>query len=330
VENREQDKIWWEKQKNGGWKNLTDPLAKDSAIHSHFNNFIKKFYWQFRLKKGIPRGSYSPEINFQGFKEFIISEDSLGKCSFAQEKFKGVYQTNIHILINQIYLLNKLGMEKYITNEDYSYLEIHFDRLIETIAHELAHAYQYTINREKEGEMSSCESSGKKDAKGNFLYPELVTEHTQLIKEIKQMIITSSNKYQEFKNWWVNQQPFPETPEKNEEEEFEKLITFLKKSQDLLILEKNYQTVKKSPFYSEDENTLGRKENNKQLIDNYYTEKVIDLRSPKINSPNNSSWFLNGSLWTIILILWVIALLATGLFIISRSKRKKRKSFRPH
>jgi hypothetical protein len=78
-------------------------------------------------------------------------------------------------------------------------------------------------------------------------------------------------------------------PEKDEEEEFEKLIAFLKGSKDLLILEKNYQTVKKNPFYSGDENTLSRKENNKQLLDNYYVEKAIDLRSPKINSPNNSS-----------------------------------------
>jgi len=82
---------------------------------------------------------------------------------------------------------------------DYPFLKIHFDKLIKTIAHELAHAYQHTINLEKEGETSQCESSGEKDVNGNFLYPELVVEHTQLIEEIKQMII-GSTEYQEFKN----------------------------------------------------------------------------------------------------------------------------------
>nr|CAG8435752.1 12354_t:CDS:2 [Entrophospora candida] len=126
--------------------------------------------------------------------------------------------------------------------------EISYEKLIKTIAHELAHAYQYTINLKKEGEKSNCESSGEKDAE-----------------------------------------------EKDEEEEFGKLITLLKGSKDLLDLEKNYRAVKKSPFYSEIKNTLGGKENNKQLLDSYYAKKTINLKTSETNSPNNNSYF-NGYL----------------------------------
>ncbi|CAG8807963.1 6251_t:CDS:2, partial [Racocetra persica] len=58
----------------------------------------------------------------------------------------------------------------------------------------LAHAYQNTI-RVNNGEevKSQCASSEDKEN-----YPELVAEHTQLTKEIKQMI-ESSSEYQELK-----------------------------------------------------------------------------------------------------------------------------------
>jgi hypothetical protein len=79
-------------------------------------------------------------------------------------------------------------------------LPIGFEELIATIAHELAHAFQNTINL-KEDEKSECESSGKRDTDGNLLYPELAAEHTALTEEIKQMI-ESSAEYQEFKEFW--------------------------------------------------------------------------------------------------------------------------------
>jgi hypothetical protein len=79
-------------------------------------------------------------------------------------------------------------------------LPIGFEELTNTIAHELAHAFQSTINLKKEGEKSQCESSGDRDEDGNLLYPELVAEHTALTEEIKQMI-ESSAEYQEFKEF---------------------------------------------------------------------------------------------------------------------------------
>ena len=56
--------------------------------------------------------------------------------------------------LNQIYLLNKLDHEYYWADPE-SYLAIDFATLIETLAHELAHYFQFG----KYGK-SSCESSG--------------------------------------------------------------------------------------------------------------------------------------------------------------------------
>ncbi|CAG8437991.1 5986_t:CDS:2, partial [Scutellospora calospora] len=78
-------------------------------------------------------------------------------------------------------------------------VEVDLEGLIGTIAHELAHAYQFVANLGKGEELSQCESTGERDANGNLLYPGLAAEHTVLTKEIKEMI-ESSAEYQEFKN----------------------------------------------------------------------------------------------------------------------------------
>jgi hypothetical protein len=64
----------------------------------------------------------------------------------------------------------------------------------------LAHAYQSTIHIRKYAIKSQCESSGKKDRNGNFLYPDKVAEHTQLTAEIEKMTMALPE-YQEFKIW---------------------------------------------------------------------------------------------------------------------------------
>ncbi|CAI2182101.1 11892_t:CDS:2, partial [Funneliformis geosporum] len=167
----------------------------------------------------------------------------------------------------------------------YEYKEIHFDELIKTIAHELAHAYQFTINSKIEGEKSSCESSGKKDANGIFLYPALVAEHTQLTEEIKQ-IITSSPYYQEFKAC-ENTFGFDYCFEcRQEKKELEDLIVWLENSQNLASLEKNYQEIKKKSLYDANKKTLDKNQNNKELIDNYYAKKMIDLKFPNSDASN--------------------------------------------
>lgn len=111
----------------------------------------------------------------------------MGNCCLEKEK--------VIISLNQVYLLNKLGWERYLASSE-SYLVIDFTALTETISHELAHYFQFS----KYGE-SSCESSGTKDNKGNFLYPKLVSEHSEFTRKIMEMII-NSNEYSTLEEYW--------------------------------------------------------------------------------------------------------------------------------
>ncbi|KAF0501127.1 hypothetical protein F8M41_020142 [Gigaspora margarita] len=54
---------------------------------------------------------------------------------------------------------------------------------------------------------AQCESSGERDINGNLLYPQLALEHTQLTKEIEQIII-NLQEYQAFKSWWKEEKIF--------------------------------------------------------------------------------------------------------------------------
>ena len=165
--NSEKAKSWWERQKNGRWKNLTESLSQDSEVRSRLDNLITVTYWKFREQKGIPKGTYDPEINFQGFWDFkdFSEEKKMGHCESSIVKGWQVlngkriedsetYEATLSIQLNQKYLLGKLGMDEFIsdyqeikeTNEEgfkkksvWNVLPIGFDQLIETIAHELAH-----------------------------------------------------------------------------------------------------------------------------------------------------------------------------------------------
>lgn len=212
-------------QKDSKWKNLTDSLRGSQEVHSRFDEFITKIYWLFREKKGKPQGTIT-EIDFQGFKGFRADKELRGKrkyrvygrcdAKFSRKKNQPETETGkISILINQLYLLDKLGMDKVVSSyseaeswREQEFTDINFDKLINTIAHELAHAYQFTIHiRKSDGATKSeCESSGKKNRNGNFLYPDKVAEHTQLTAEIEKMTIALPE-YQEFKIWWTSKSP---------------------------------------------------------------------------------------------------------------------------
>jgi hypothetical protein len=82
----------------------------------------------------------------------------MGHCKFdANQQAKTVYTNGretgkkieldikLNISLSQKLLLNKLGMDKWFTSEN-SFYTVSFDDLINTIAHELAHAYQQTVN----------------------------------------------------------------------------------------------------------------------------------------------------------------------------------------
>jgi hypothetical protein len=111
----------------------------------------------------------------------------MGNCSLE----KIIYPTeekNANISLNRLYLLNKFGCDKYFTSspeesEDYTYLDISFDKMLNTCSHELAHYIQY-VKHDK----SSCESDlilRKKEYN-----PVLAKEHKEFTQEIYQLIKT--------------------------------------------------------------------------------------------------------------------------------------------
>lgn len=368
----EKEKLWWKTQKNGGWKTLTNPLSRNHAVHARFDNLIKTFYWRFREKKGYPRSFYNPEINFQGFREFFTNEEGLlGHCDAdgnikEQEtlingkvvKKEKIYHWKISISINQFYLLSKLGMDKLITSysaTNVGYRNASLDKLINTIAHELAHAHQNTANLKKEtGKKSQCESTGEKDSKGKLLYPWLAAEHTRLTAEIQQMIINSSE-YQKFKTWWTSKK-FPQQEEwepyqdeennyeekpsseqkkcencgkvgfinfckecAQAEEELHNFFVIIQNSKNLTDLEKNYQIAKSSDFYNSEKNDY----EGKKKIDNFYTNTKNYL-SNQSSQPNNHGKY-NDGIKTIVLFLLIMGVIVImGLLIFGQKKEKKR------
>jgi len=93
--------------------------------------------------------------------------------------------TEINISLNRLYLLNKLEHDRYFTSNpqygDYTYLDISFDKMIETCTHEISHYIQLVKH-----DRSSCESdlvlkNGRHNAK-------LACEHEKFTQEIYQLI----------------------------------------------------------------------------------------------------------------------------------------------
>lgn len=133
---------------------------------------------------------------FEGLHSDQKTSQELGKMGYCSPRqiiypFK---KKEVNISINRLYLLNKLGHDRYFEsnpkeNEDYSYLDISFDKMIDTCSHELAHYIQLV----KHGK-SSCESdlilrNGKYDKK-------LARKHKEFTQEIYG-IIKNSAEYSE-------------------------------------------------------------------------------------------------------------------------------------
>ena len=81
--NNNQYLSWWNAQKDGKWKTLTASLSQNLVIHTYLNNLLKTCYWRFREKQGKIKGTYQPEIDFQGFRGFENppEEGRMGHCS---------------------------------------------------------------------------------------------------------------------------------------------------------------------------------------------------------------------------------------------------------
>jgi len=155
-------------------------LAQNPAIHHFFDDLIQGYAYRFAEKQNLT--NYCLPLNFGGFYQKLIpdgeNQGEMGNCGLEKEK--------VTISLNQVYLFNKLGHERYLASSG-SYLDISFAGLIETISHELAHYFQFSKYKQ-----SSCESSGAKDINGKFLAPELVSEHSQFTQQTKAMITNSA------------------------------------------------------------------------------------------------------------------------------------------
>jgi hypothetical protein len=156
-------------------------LAESPAIHSFFSDLLKTYSEKFSKSKRLDTSQlplkfeslYSDPQTGNGF-------GVMGRCF--TETIIYPYQQKIAIIsLNRLYLLNKLGTDRYFTSDDYSYIDISFDKMIDTCSHELAHYIQFI----KHGK-SSCESdlilgSGKYSE-------ELAKEHEEFTQEIYQLI----------------------------------------------------------------------------------------------------------------------------------------------
>ncbi|RHZ37316.1 hypothetical protein [endosymbiont GvMRE of Glomus versiforme] len=219
-------------QKN--WVEITFKLDQDREVNARFNDFIKTFFYRFLTKKGLSRS----EVDFKGFGNFYIEPkgnsriSEMGNCGLPENEgitTLGDKITRLPIIIklNQLYLLNngKNGsMDRFVSKISRNskgevigrdILPIGFNELIETIAHELAHAVQEVknIDHYEMGKggiiLTQCESSGEGERNDPTdplkltkpKYPEWVKDHAQLTEEIHQIII-NSKEYKEFERWW--------------------------------------------------------------------------------------------------------------------------------
>lgn len=122
----------------------------------------------------------------------------MGHCAL-EEVFYPFKQKIANISLNHLYLLNKLGHSKYFTSnpkisDDYSYIDIIFDKMIDTCSHEITHYIQLV----KWGK-SSCESDLIL-SNGNY-NEELAREHEEFTQEIYQLIKNSAE-YSEWERRW--------------------------------------------------------------------------------------------------------------------------------
>ena len=179
----------YQEQKN--YLELTTNLAKSPQIQAFFSDLLRNYAERFARSKQIDISHYS--LNFGGFYQGEQPDQQplknqyqkLGNCCFIPEKKQTV------ISLNQFYLLNKLGYDRYFATPSH-YLEINFNNLLKTCSHELAHYIQFV----KYGK-SSCESDWGTDK----YVAELAKEHEEFTGEIYQLI-KSSGEYLEWERRW--------------------------------------------------------------------------------------------------------------------------------
>jgi hypothetical protein len=163
-----------------------DNLANSPKIKEFFTDLLTNYAEKFATDKNLDI-SQLPSLKFAGFyydQKTGQELETMGHC-FPRQLIYPYKEEIINIELNRLYLLNKLGHDKYFTSNpeygDYTYIDISFDKMIDTCSHELAHYVQLA----KHGR-SSCEgdlilNNGKYDG-------ELTKEHEEWTGEIYQLI----------------------------------------------------------------------------------------------------------------------------------------------
>src|SRR5207248_3388362 len=150
-------------------------LVDTPTIYSFFTDLLKTYSQKFAQSKSL---NLSPlPLKFESFYSDPQTGNgygAMGRC-FPETIIYPTKQKQINLEINQLYLLNKFGHDKYFASYpqgDYFYLDISFEKMLKTCSHELAHYFQL-VKHEK----TSCESDLKL---GNGKYDE------ELAKEQKE------------------------------------------------------------------------------------------------------------------------------------------------
>ena len=177
----------------------TSQLVNSPEVHAFFTDLLRNYAEKFAEKKNIDISRYP--LNFAGFysdKKVGSGYGEMGRC-FTEKAIYPIRQKIANISLNRLYLLNKFGHDKYFTDYpqgDYTYLDISFDKIIDTCSHEIAHYIQLV----KHGK-SSCESDLVLN-NGNYDL-ELAKEHEEFTQEIYQMIKNTGEwKYSEWERQW--------------------------------------------------------------------------------------------------------------------------------
>lgn len=163
-------------------------LSQNPNIHKFFTDLLQTYARKFADNQNLNISHYP--LIFAGFysdEKISQGKGEMGRCSYHSLIYPYNDKT-ISISVNQLYLLNKFGHERYFAthpNQDsYFYLNINFATMMKTCSHELAHYLQFV----KHGR-SSCKSDLKaNNGKYNSL---LAQEHKEFTQQIKQLIATS-------------------------------------------------------------------------------------------------------------------------------------------
>lgn len=158
----------------------TASLVNNSKVHAFFSDLLNTYSEKFAKSKEV--NIYSVLLQFEGF-HFDPKTGSgggvMGRC-FPEEVIYPNSQKEANISLNRLYLLNKLGIDRYFANER-EYIDVSFKKMLETCSHEISHYIQYV----KHGK-SSCESDLSLN-NGNYS-AELAKEHGEWTQEIYQLI----------------------------------------------------------------------------------------------------------------------------------------------